>query len=342
MRTLISIILAVMLAATTAGAATIELANGDKFEAEVLEETETTMVVEHPVFGRMEVPKDSLKPPKPVEPGLFGTWFLRGFNRKAAFGLSGASGNSENLAFNAALTIQRDTDRYRSFFDAGYFFSQQRVLRANPVLLAQGFQVVEVSDEKNSNSAFVAYLHDFKLPSLPLYVFTKTRYQYDEFQVWKNRVSLSLGPGWDVIKRDKYDFRLELGAGGARTFGCEGQIRVLSPFEIVKPCEGFNRWTPEGVLGAVLGWRPLAGHSFTADSTYFPELTDWSQARVLTNAAYSIAITGIDGLSLKVGVNHEYLTDPGTLLVLDGTSLLRPVSLKQNNLKYFLNIGYEF
>ena len=60
-----------------------------------IERTEDQIVLEHAVLGRVALPTAQLKSPEPATRGLFGTPFLRGWNRSVEMGLSGASGNSQ-------------------------------------------------------------------------------------------------------------------------------------------------------------------------------------------------------------------------------------------------------
>jgi hypothetical protein len=81
------------------------------------------------------------------------------------------------------------------------------------------------------------------------------------------------------------------------------------------------------VVGLTANWTPIAGQSVQADLTYYPDFENFSQYRILANAAYAVAIAQLDGLSLKVGVKNEYdSSQPG----------------KNNNLKYYGNLVYDF
>ncbi|MDE0886668.1 MAG: DUF481 domain-containing protein [Myxococcota bacterium] len=267
-----------------------ELANGDKIDAKILEENDKTIVVDHPQLGKIVIQRDALKPPTPPNPGVFGTQILAGWNRNFGAGVSGSSGNSSDASFNASLALGRETDRYRAAFNTSYFFASQ-----------QGNQT--------TNEFFTNYQHDFLFKDSPLYVFVQTRYQYDAFQAWENRTSGSGGLGYTILARKNFNLRGELGVGYSHSWGTE------------------PGWKPEGVVGLVFDWSPMEGQKLTADITYYPDFENFSEFRILANAAYIVAITQLDGLSLKVGIKEEYDSDqPG----------------KNNNLKYFGNLVYDF
>jgi hypothetical protein len=334
--------LAALLLTLPAMADTIELENGDKLDVTVVEETETGLIVEHPVFGRMEVPKSALKKPEPEKPGLFGSSFLQGFTRELGLGLAGVNSNVDSFTINANIGLHKETDKYRSHFVATYFYSTASTPEnANPFFRGS---------RATGNQFITDYQHDLILFGSRFFVFGNARYAYDAFQLWRNRLTLAVGPGYEIIKRENMSLRGELGFSGTGTWPRSG----IDPFRAAYNPQGelfslgerneLAGWNPELVVAGVFVWKPLEGQSLSIDATYLPVLTDWSDFRVISNAAYTISIAGIDGLGLKVGLNYEYISDPGEVRV---NNLLTgvpdpPISLKNHNIKYFANIVYEF
>jgi putative salt-induced outer membrane protein YdiY len=317
-----ALLLLLVLAAAPVLADQIELENGDKIEVTIIEETEDTLIVEHPQLGRMTVPRSALKPPEPIDPGLFGTKFMEGWKRSVGFGFGGASGNSSDASINASLDFSRDAETFRGVFDAGYFYSTQNGV-------------------KTTNSFAAGYQHDFLFSESKWFLFGRGRYQFDEFQPWENRISASAGVGYDFLEHKDYDLRGELGAGVAwisNTF-LNATFIPTPPFGLLTYQ---SRWTPEGVVGLSGSWRPFKGHEFTAGVTYFPDLMDWPEFRLLSAAAYQIAISPIDGLSLKFGMQDEYNSKTDTSARVPGSNTIPPRLQQKNNLKYFGNLVYEF
>lgn len=288
--------------AFAASADKIDLANGDSIEVEVIEETDEMLIVEHPQLGRMEIQKSQLKQPEPDAPGLFGTAILRGWNRRITAGLSGAQGNSEDFNVNAGITIRNETDTYRGLFNSAWFWSSG-------------------DGDRSTNNVFALYQHDFLFAESPLYIFLNTRYAYDEFQLWKHRVTGSGGLGYQIIKNDAIQLRGELGTG----FNWSSYpFDFLNPFP---PDVDTQNWKGEVVVGLVFGWNVVDGQKFVVDLTYLPDIQAWSEFRILADAAYEIALSERFDLSLKIGLNNEYDTEA------------RP---ERNNLKYYGNLVYEF
>lgn len=304
----------VALLATPALADKITLENGDEIDVKIIEEGDDTIVVEHPQLGRMTVPRSALKKPEPPNPGLFGTNFMQGWTRNVGFGFGGASGNSNDASVNASLSFEREADTFRGRFNSTYFYASQNGV-------------------KNTNAFNMAYNHDFLLGESRFYIFVLGRYQFDEFQSWRNRISGSGGLGYDIIKHKKGELRGEVGAGVAYETG--SLPAGPPPDQVTAPVT-----RPQGQLGLIGSWRPLEGHEFRADVTYFPDFKNTPEFRLLANAAYQIAITGIDGLNLQLGLTNEYDSSIDTTQTVAG---ITPPRLQQkNNLKYFGQITYDF
>lgn len=268
----------------------VELKNGDKLDVKVLEENDSELVVEHPQLGRMIIKKEDVKPEAPPNPGLFGTSILRGWSRNLGAGWSGSSGNSSDSSVNLSLAIQRSAETFRGDFTSAYFFASK-------------------DSEQITNQFFANYQHDFLLKDSKFFIFVRGRYQYDEFQAWKQRVSSSTGVGYDILSIDALTVSTELGIGFSRTWGSE------------------RKWKPEGVVSMAINWEPLERHSFSAEVTYYPDLADLPEFRLLAEAAYTVGISRIAGLSLKFGAKNEYDSgQPGD----------------NNNLNYYGNLVYDF
>ena len=312
MRRLLWLMALVPLMAFTASAEKIELANGDKVDVEIVSETETELVVRHPQLGEFTVPRSALKPPKPPHPGLFGTNFMQGWKREAGLGFGGAQGNTEDANVNARFGFNREAKTFRGRFEAVYFYATQNGV-------------------KNTNAFRTNYSHDFLFGDSGLYIFVLGRYQYDEFQSWRNRVSGSGGLGYDFIKHKKGELRGEVGAGVAREFGDN-----ISNFGVTRP---------EGQLGLLGAWRPLEGHELSGDITYFPDFKNTPQFRLLANIAYRVAIPGVEGLSIKLGINNEYDSSIDESVLVSGSPPVGAPGARfqtKNNLKYFGNLVYAF
>lgn len=297
--------LGALLIATQGLADTFELENGDKFEAAVIEETEEGIVVEHPVFGRMTVPKDALKKEEPPNPGLFGTSFLRGWERSLNFGFNGSSGNSDSIGINLGARLFGEGDWYRARFRAAYFFANQRT-------------VTQATKEKTTNNAFVDYRHDFLIfGDSPFYLWLNARYDYDEFQDFENRFAGQGGAGWEIYNNDTIIWLWNAG------MGVNYQAGVID--------DAIGEFT----TGMDFVWNIVDGQSFKADTYYYADIERWSDYRIISNALYEISVGWIDGLALNAGLKNEYRNEV--------TPPVAPnLRNENNNLQYFGGLTYSF
>ena len=290
-------VLAALFSAVPAAAETIELKSGDKIEADVIEHREDVVVVEHPVFGRVEIPRDDIVvEEKEVKRGLFGSPVLRGWTRELGAGFAGATGNAESASINAGLDISRETDGYRGSFMAQYFYSSDEGATA-------------------TSQFFARYIHDFLLPRSRFFITLGTRYDFDDFQSWRNRISAQLAPGYDIVENETWYLRTNIGVGVAHETG-----RSLPFFD--------SRTRPEGVVSLAGKWRTREGQTFTADTTYFLDFDDIPEFRLISNARYGIDLGAVmEGLGLQIGIRNEYDS------LAEGD---------KNRFNYFGNLTYKF
>lgn len=215
------------------------------------------------------------------------------WKRRAELGVNGQSGNSRTLDLRAAIGALLETPSERWKFDAAYLKSKS-------------------DGEKTVNNWYAQGLHDWLFRESPWLVFATARYDWDEFQEWDTRISLGAGVGYRLI--DEKDLKLRLRGGFNETRQSGG------------PDDG--KWTPEGLLGAEANWQINENQALEGAVTYYPDLQDAGEYRVVSTAGWSIKLSA-NGLSLKIGIEDEYDThaeDP----------------FKKDDFKYFLALLYEF
>jgi hypothetical protein len=71
-----------------------------------------------------------------------------------------------------------------------------------------------------------------------------------------------------------------------------------------------DEWAPEGLVNADSPLRLALEQSLAGGSTWFPDLRNSPEYRVVATLDWSIRIDEMDDLGLKVGIDHEY--DPRT------------------------------
>ena len=122
--------------------------------------------------------------------------------------------------------------------------------------------------------------------------------------------------GYHLVKlgqdSDLFDLKLKGGVGGNQTIGGED-----------------DSFTPEGLAGLDFKYVISDRQEFTLSNTLYPDLGDFGQFRNITGAAWTLLIEEEPKLSLKLGIENEYESDPS------GDS-------KHNDLKYYGALVYEF
>ena len=316
----------VVAAGSAALADSVTLRSGETLVGQVVEQTEAHVIVEHPVLGKLTIaaadiqavavdaaaadqvpaeaeaavapaPAPAAPVPAPAaepkeliesEPSFFEGW-----DASLGLGFSGTEGNSETSSLNAEFKAQREDEEDRWIFRSAYFTGSS-------------------DGETNKNEFLSELTKDWLQPDSPWLYFAQGKYQYDQFQSWKHRVSGFGGMGYKFIKRDDLEIIGRLGLG------------------LTKELEGERNLTPEALVGASLvKWKLTDNQTISAGATIYPALDELGEYRAIGNVEWKIKIDEADGLSLKFGLENEYESDVDT-----GT--------KHNDLKYYGALVFDF
>ncbi len=250
---------------------TIELSNGDKVTGTVVERTDEKIVLDHDVFGRIEIPLAQLMQPEPPNPGLFGTGFLEGWTRTFSLGLSGQEGNSKTLDIIATLDADFEDENRRWAFDARYNYST-----AN-------------SDTTNHN-AMVALGRDWLFSESRWFTFARGRFDYDDFRTWELRLQGDGGVGYEFIKWETFELRGRTGPSLVQEFS-ESQFRA------------------EWLAGPEFVWHLTPNQKLEASNFFFYSFTPWAEYRNLSDVHWQWNLAEKPALSLKAGLENEYQSD---------------------------------
>jgi putative salt-induced outer membrane protein YdiY len=271
MSRLVLVLCAALLFAAPTGAETLELTNGDKISGEVVETTDESVILESPLFGRVEIPRSEIVVAEvEVDPGAFGTGLFRDWTRRIAVGAAGASGNTDSAAVNAGLELFTEDEKRRWRFAASYNWGS-------------GDGAVD------TNQAFVALERDWKFEDSDFYVFGRTNYTFDSFRSFNHRVAGSLGIGYWWIDWERWRFGTRLGAGVSYQWQQESMVR------------------PEAVGGINSIWPIAEKHRLEFHGDIFPDLAELGEFRTLSTLGWNFALTDVFGVSF--GVIHEYVSD---------------------------------
>ena len=291
------IILVISTLALQASADTLKLANGDQLNGEIVEWAVDHVVIEHPQLGEIRIPLEQLDldTGKPPSPGLFGTTFLRGWNRNIDLGWTGRVGSTNTINITAGLDFNYTDEFTRWRLTGRYFLNMSS----------------DAGDDQDNN-ARIDLRRDWLFPGHDWFAFAAFRYQFDQYEAWRHRTVLSVGPGYNLVHTEAHIL----------------DLRVAPTF--TKEYQGSRDSKGEFLFGVDYDWTISSRSSLRLSNDfyfqYIPELADF---RNLTTGEWKLRITEEPSLSLKVGGSNEYDNNPDP-------------DDKANDLRYYLSLGLDF
>lgn len=302
-----------------ASAETIRLTNGDVINATVLEQNDDGVTIDHPALGEIIIPGDrvvaifdnqeafdaaqqeqedqdaaeALAEERAADDGVFGTGFLKGWNRQISIGINGAEGNSQNINIRGAFHADFEDETDRWIFDMIY-----RVSRSNGTTTENRFSA--------------ELLKDWLFPDEDYFLWANGKFEWDDFEVWDNRISGFVGVGYQFVDNDKWNVRGRAGLGGNQTNG-----------------GGTNEFTFEALLGVEVDYTISDKQSVAFTNYLYPSLEDGGDFRNITTLAWQIEIDQDKGMNLELGVANEY----------DSAA---PAGFKKNDFTYYIGLVWDF
>ncbi|HLL88184.1 MAG TPA: DUF481 domain-containing protein, partial [Tepidisphaeraceae bacterium] len=205
-------------------------------------------------------------------PGWFGSSFMRGWEKRFELGFNGSSGTSQTFDLITKFNGKFEDDKHRWKTSAAYYRGS--------------------ANGNRSRNEFVAQFEkDWLLPQSKWFWFARGRYDYNEFQYWRQRAGGFGGVGYEFAKGPKFDLIGRVGLGASRDFGGDDP-----------------KSRPEGLLGVEARWAITDRVTLTGFTTFFPDLTDPRHFRNMSGAgaALTFAVDPSGGMSFKLGVENEY------------------------------------
>ena len=290
---------ALLLGAAAARADDVGLETGEILEGKVVEQTAMVVILEHPVLGKISIPRARVKfvvtdaekmaaaeqgrrteaatakaaaggtaaPAGAPAPETKAEWVS-----KLEVGINGAGGNTRSKNFIAGVRSERTRPRTILKFDARYTLSE--------------------SGGETTQSRFTTGLRKDWLTDDPRWSwFAEARYDRDQFQEWSQRGNVAAGVLYKFIEKDDLYVGIRVGASGTKEWG-----------------SGEDHVRPEGLLGVEAKYKIDDSKEFTFQSTYYPDLTDRPEYRMLSSAGLSVRLDEKGTLNVRFGIEHEYDT----------------------------------
>ncbi|MGD2118936.1 MAG: DUF481 domain-containing protein [Chromatiales bacterium] len=284
----------------------VVLHNGDVLHGEILKLSDTHLILQHPVLGKLKLERGNIashkkggqvetevakatehKPEKPqAKPDA--SW-----KKSIAVGFSGAQGNSENNNLHVDFTSDYRTREQRHRFTTLYDGKTE-------------------NGDTTENSFEARLQSDFFMPGSRWFWFTREQFDWDQFEEWDYRLGFYIGPGYVLVEEPNWKLTGKVGAGANKTWG-----------------DADEDLTPEALLGIDFEWAINSKQSLTAGNTIYPDLEEDGEFRNVTLLNWKIKATDIyKGASLKLGLSNEY----------DSTAM---APIEENDFKYNLSLDIE-
>ncbi len=218
--------------------------------------------------------------------------WMKGWDSNAEFGINGSDGNATTLALQTGLELKRKSDLHDFAIDFDYRQASTR-------------------QQTTENNGRVNVDYDRLIADTSWALFGKFGMEWDQFKAFDLRLNLNGGLGYHWIREDNASLVTRFGAGASREIGAP-----------------IDEWTPEAVFGIDSERQLNSRNKVTAKLDYFPAWEDFSDFRVVADAAWEILLDDSDNLSLKLAATDRY----------DST----PQGAKPNDIYYSLLLLYKF
>ncbi len=286
-------LLAATLCASAAVADEVVLRNGDVLNGRITAASTERIVLEHPVLGSLDLPGAAVRGVRydariavdgePSGDGIAAAMAAvasaqasvpapppNPWKSRLELGFSGAEGNSDSISWHLAADTKREDDGGLWKFDARWDAS-------------------ESDGVETKNRASAGGRRDWDIGDGPLLAFAEARYDRDAFTEWDQRARLSAGVGFHALKSEDVGLKFRLGATGTKEWGSADDEHLR----------------PEALVGVECSWRISASQSVEAHATWYPDLSDTPEFRLVSGAAWIIRLDEKGGVSLKLGIDHE-------------------------------------
>ena len=189
-------------------------------------------------------------------------------------GLSGTEGNSQTFNVRFGLTAKHKLDH-----------------------LVKSLQITSIQKSADgattANTALLDGKLEWPMPASKWNYYVHGLAEYDEFKAFDYRLSGDTGLGYEFIETEMTTF---IGRGG-----------ISASQEIGGPDDELK---PELALGGEYKHKFNATHSISGKVDYFPNVTEFDDFRLNSQASWEIALSSAWGLSLKLSVIDRYDSTP--------------------------------
>jgi len=272
---------------SNSGADIIVLSSGERLEVSIIETTLDSVHVTHPILGELHIATEDIKsietttPLQAAEPTaskveteLPQSSEKPSWNQTIKLGGGYQSGQTDNIDINTSYHADRTVNEHEVRFDVSY-------------------RLAETDKSKTANRFSSAWGNKWFHTESKWDYFTNLQFEWAEFQSWEQRLVGDIGIEFKIYqckdKEEVAELSGRLGGGFRKEFQSENDDLI-----------------PEGLLGLAYDWKLTGNQSFKADTTWFPDIQDFANYRLVSHASWNIKMTEAKNLDFSLGLQHEY------------------------------------
>lgn len=255
----------------------VELMNGDKLTGILIDAQGPELVIEHDIFGRMQIPRAAIKPMTVEAPASLEA--VSPWSGKADLSLSGSGGNTQNQNFRVGAEAKHD--------DA-----------EGTDLITTWFLHTTAEHETTQAKSFTQYRHEWKLDDSKYRPFVQGSYETDQFTDYYSRTAAAAGFAYPCLVGDVHNVTGRAGLGISYKAGEDDPDIETTNYE--------------ALIGLDWLWAVSQTSNFSFGSDMYPSINNSGEFRTVSHAAYEIKVDPDSAWFVKLGFDHMYDSDPGT------------------------------
>ena len=262
----------------------ITLSTGETLNVKILSQDEHELVVEHEVLGVMTIPTQQVTTPTSVTHQPSKSVDVQDQEQPVE--------TSSPWSQRVTLGFGYQQSQFNSM-DISTAYHAEKSEGDNTVAIDLSYRFSESEDVRTTNWLSSSIANTWHSKQGGWDVFTTLKFDWSEFQSWDQRLIADGGFGFQLWSNDEIDSPAIL--SGRVGLGARQEFQSINEDLI-----------PEGLFGLKYQWKINESQSLTADSTWFPDLNDSGNYRVVTNANWNMRLESIENLRLSIGLHHEY------------------------------------
>ena len=291
----------------------VSLKNGDVIRGTLAGENDDSIIIKSAILGTVTLPRDQVdsvdeldpkarKAPDPDQADSASSAVEQAkqdkpdgpFSGSLNIGMTYADASTKNLTLNVGGTIKYDTELSKFSLNGQYFCSRdENAVTDNDVIV--------VADQ----TWFFSKAQRWS-------IFAKGTYQWDQFEIWEQRVSPYGGVGYAIIKQEDLKTQLRLGGGGTYEYGASDRS-----------------WDTQLLFEVNTDWTIDPRSTLTGALSFAPDVSDFDNYLLTLSAVYALKLFEDSPLTFNASVLNIYDSQPGA----DETG---------NDLKLILGLGWTF